>query len=117
VPPLQKANNLCAIPTPYLPPTPLSSLRCALCTSLPPSAHECRKAYLAELEHILPGVDLTPAPNTSSAFPMLVLPTMQHAQQDLVQIGGEVEQEKDRCLETFMSFAGSVCAKLGDLGK
>jgi hypothetical protein len=75
------------------------------------SAHECRKAFLSELEHLLPGIDLTPHPH-----PMLVLPTMQHAHEDLVKVGEQIEQEKDRCLETFMQFAQDLCARLVDKG-
>jgi hypothetical protein len=75
------------------------------------SAHECRKAFLSELENLLPGIDLTTNPH-----PMLVLPTMQHAHKDLVGMGEQIEQEKDRCLETFMRFAQNLCARLVDMG-
>ena len=75
------------------------------------SAHECRKAFLSELKHLLPGIVLAPNPH-----PMLVLPTMQHAHEDLVRVGEQIEQEKDRCLETFMTFARELCARLVDRG-
>ena len=60
------------------------------------SMHECRPPFIRELDMVLPNVDLTR---------LLALPTMQRSRHDLVKIGDDIEQEKDRCLETFMSFA------------
>lgn len=39
------------------------------------------------------------------AAELLVLPTNQHAQHDLVNVGPEVEAEKDRLLNVFLNFA------------
>ncbi|PSC75053.1 Methylmalonic aciduria and homocystinuria type D mitochondrial [Micractinium conductrix] len=47
---------------------------------------------------------------------MLVIPTCQHAQVDLVQMGEKVETEKDRLLERFVEFAKVVCERLAAAG-
>ena len=71
------------------------------------SVHECRKAFLREMEFVLSGVDLEG---------MKCIPTMQHARHDLVKIGDEIETEKDRLLETFMEFAKTLCQNLHKKG-
>ena len=43
---------------------------------------------------MLPGIDSTA---------LIAIPTMQHAREDLVKIGDNIEDEKDRLLETFMT--------------
>jgi hypothetical protein len=68
------------------------------------SAHETRKAFHRELEFVLPGVSLDGG--------LLAIATMQQARMDLVQVGDDIEQEKDRLLETFMAFAKGLCEGL-----
>ena len=68
------------------------------------SVHETRKAFQREVEFVLPGVSLENG--------LLALATMQRARFDLVQVGDDIEQEKDRLLETFMDFAKGLCDKL-----
>ena len=65
------------------------------------SMHQCRAAYLREMQMVLPGKNLEN---------LLCLPTMQHAREDLVKIGDNIEVEKDRLLENFMVFAKELCA-------
>ena len=54
------------------------------------SAHACPRAMVRELVHVFQGV-----PSLASA---VAIPTVQHAVEDLVRMGEEVEDEKDRCL-------------------
>lgn len=54
------------------------------------SAHACPRAMVRELGHVFQGV-----PSLASA---VAIPTVQHAVEDLVRTGEEVEDEKDRCL-------------------
>lgn len=35
---------------------------------------------------------------------VLAVPTIQHSRMDIVRMGAEVEEEKDRCLETVRPF-------------
>ena len=55
------------------------------------SAHSCPRALVRELCHVFPGVDFSVG--------AVAIPTIQHAEQDLVRVGAEIETEKDRCLE------------------
>lgn len=43
---------------------------------------------------------------------LLVVPTCQRSEMDLVQMGEKVEDEKDRLLRRFMAFAKEVCSVL-----
>jgi hypothetical protein len=65
------------------------------------------KTVVRELVHVFPGVDLNE---------VISLPTVQKARHDLVKIGDEIEEEKDRLLETFMDFAKKFCALIKDKG-
>jgi hypothetical protein len=47
---------------------------------------------------------------------MKIIPTLQKASMDLVQIGEDVEKEKDRLLETFASFARLFCENMANKG-
>eukprot|EP00854_Cymbomonas_tetramitiformis_P005610 gene5610-6795_t len=40
---------------------------------------------------------------------MLIVPTCQNSEVDLVRVGEEIENEKDRLLEVFMEWAKAVC--------
>lgn len=71
------------------------------------SLHCCGKPFVREVEMVLPNMDLTN---------LLCIPTMQHAQHDLVKIGNEIELEKDRLLENFMEFAKELCNLLSKDG-
>ena len=55
------------------------------------SLHECRPAFIREIEWVFPGINLDG---------LIAIPTMQHARHNLVKIGDDVEVEKDRLLET-----------------
>jgi hypothetical protein len=71
------------------------------------SMHQCRDAFLREMEMVLPG---KPLEN------LLCVPTMQHAREDLVKVGDNIEVEKDRLLENFMAFAKEFCALIESKG-
>jgi hypothetical protein len=43
---------------------------------------------------------------------LLIVPTCQRAAVDLVNTGVDVEDEKDVCLEKFMTWANAVCDHL-----
>lgn len=60
-----------------------------------------------EVAAVFPGIDVTN---------MLIIPTCQRADLDLVRIGSEIENEKDRLLERFVDFAAKVCSSLIDAG-
>jgi len=72
--------------------------------------HLCKSTKLLqrELNHIFPEIK-----NTEST---LIITTNQHSSLDLVKLGPEVDQEKDRCLEFFMAFAKELCGLLRDAG-
>ena len=71
------------------------------------SAHQCGKPFLREIENVLPGIDSTA---------LIAIPTMQHAREDLVKIGDNIEDEKDRLLETFMTLPKRYVRNLLDQG-
>ena len=54
------------------------------------SAHNCPKRFVKELQYVFPNCDLTD---------VIAIPTMQFAKNELVNIGDEIEVEKDRLLE------------------
>lgn len=58
--------------------------------SLDISAHVCPKRFIKELQYVFPNCDLTD---------VIAIPTMQFAKNELVNIGDEIEVEKDRLLE------------------
>ena len=72
--------------------------------SIEVSVHETRRAFQTEVEFVLPGISFDRG--------LLVIATMQRAGMDLVAVGDDVEQEKDRLLETFMAFAKGLCERL-----
>ena len=43
---------------------------------------------------------------------VLAIPTIQKSVMDIVQIGPEIEKEKDRCLEAFVEFASELCDEI-----
>eukprot|EP00591_Stephanopyxis_turris_P009912 CAMPEP_0195518918 /NCGR_PEP_ID=MMETSP0794_2-20130614/13945_1 /TAXON_ID=515487 /ORGANISM="Stephanopyxis turris, Strain CCMP 815" /LENGTH=125 /DNA_ID=CAMNT_0040647965 /DNA_START=200 /DNA_END=573 /DNA_ORIENTATION=+ len=47
---------------------------------------------------------------------ILAIPTNQRARHDLVAVGDEIEQEKDRLLNVFLDFGSSFCKQIRDLG-
>lgn len=73
------------------------------------SVHVCNKAVLRQLQHIFPDLNLfhTPPPAAAAESPshhenqqlIYAIPTLQHAKYDLVNLGEEIEQEKDDLLE------------------
>lgn len=73
------------------------------------SAHSIKsKSFLREAAFIFPPIDFKNG--------LIVIPTMQHAKEDLVKVGEEIEKEKDRLLETFFEFAKKFCAKVQEAG-
>ena len=71
------------------------------------SAHMCRSPFINEAKTVLPNNDLAN---------LICIPTMQHAREELVKIGDEIETEKDRLLENFMEFAKTLCDLLSKKG-
>eukprot|EP00245_Coleochaete_scutata_P002668 TRINITY_DN13625_c0_g1_i2.p1 TRINITY_DN13625_c0_g1~~TRINITY_DN13625_c0_g1_i2.p1 ORF type:complete len:181 (+),score=38.00 TRINITY_DN13625_c0_g1_i2:110-652(+) len=67
------------------------------------SVHQCPRQYKSDLESIFPGVDVVD---------LLIVPTCQNAEVDLVQVGEVIEKEKDRLLEVFVDWAKKVCERL-----
>jgi Methylmalonic aciduria and homocystinuria type D protein len=65
------------------------------------SAHICPKRFIKELQYIFPNCDLTN---------VIVIPTMQFAKNELVNIGDEIEVEKDRLLERVSEDSGAQTA-------
>jgi hypothetical protein len=47
---------------------------------------------------------------------LLAIPTNQRALHDLVAVGDEIEREKDRLLNVFMSFGQDLCGKIRSKG-
>jgi hypothetical protein len=64
------------------------------------SAHQCTKAVRRQLEYIFPEI-----PPDESIY---AIPTMQRAKYDLVNIGDEVEKEKDDLLENVCHLNGTL---------
>lgn len=75
--------------------------------SIEVSLHTLSDAVKKELQVMFPTVDVSE---------LVAMPTCQKAQFELVNVGPEVEEEKDRLLECFMSFASFVSDSLYDLG-
>ncbi|KAI3429551.1 hypothetical protein D9Q98_005639 [Chlorella vulgaris] len=71
------------------------------------SVHECPRRHRDDVAALFP---------TTSLDDMLVIPTCQQAELDLVRMGEKVEEEKDRLLERFVEFAKVVCERLEALG-
>ncbi|KAF6259039.1 methylmalonic aciduria and homocystinuria type D protein [Scenedesmus sp. NREL 46B-D3] len=71
------------------------------------SVHACPPAMAREVQSVFPDVDLSG---------MLIVPTCQQADYDLVRTGEKVELEKDRLLERFMEWSRCVCGKLQHQG-
>lgn len=67
------------------------------------SVHSCPRQYRSDLAVIFPGQD---------PLSLLIVPTCQNSAMDLVRTGEEVEEEKDRLLETFADWAKTICEKL-----
>ena len=66
------------------------------------SAHICPKRFIKELQYVFPNCDLTN---------IIVIPTMQFAKNELVNIGDEIEVEKDRLLERVSGTPHTDCLK------
>ncbi|CAM9126866.1 unnamed protein product, partial [Phaeothamnion confervicola] len=65
------------------------------------SLHTCPRALLRELRYVFSvREDLAQC---------LAIPTNQHAVMDLVNVGDNVESEKDKLLNVFMKFARPLC--------
>jgi hypothetical protein len=73
------------------------------------SAHRCSKIFLRELRYVFP--------EEGDLSDIIAIPTMQWARADLVNVGDEIEAEKDRLLErvrypfaclmlSYLSFSG-----------
>lgn len=75
--------------------------------SIEVSLHTLSDAVKKELQVMFSSIDVSS---------LVAMPTCQKASYDLVNIGQEVEAEKDRLLECFMSFASTVADELERLG-
>jgi hypothetical protein len=73
----------------------------------------CPKSIFREAKFVFPFMQKNEALAEAS---LLVIPTCQKALHDLVKVGPEIEEEKDRLLEVFMEFAKAVCTELRDGG-
>lgn len=76
------------------------------------SIHQCPKALFREAKFVFPFLQKGEADEGR----LLVIPTAQEARHDLVKVGTEIEEEKDRLLEVFMTFARGVCEHLRGKG-
>lgn len=73
------------------------------------SVHNCSKMMMREVHHIFPHLK-------RSHESVLAIPTIQKSRLDIVRMGVEIEEEKDRCLEKFMEFAERFIGLLRDEG-
>jgi len=71
------------------------------------SVHECPKRHKKEAEAMFPGLNVDG---------LLLIPTCQRTKIDLVRTGEGVDNEKDFCLERFISFARRVTDRLIAVG-
>lgn len=55
-------------------------------------------------------------PGIGNAADLLVVPTCQQSDVDLVNFGEQADEEKDRLLERFMKWAVAVCGRLSSAG-
>ncbi len=69
------------------------------------SVHSCSKMMMREVYHIFPHLK-------KSHESVLAILTIQKSRLDVVRMGREIEEEKDRCLETFMEFAELFIVRL-----
>mmetsp|Transcript_2224 Transcript_2224/g.3500 ORF Transcript_2224/g.3500 Transcript_2224/m.3500 type:complete len:193 (-) Transcript_2224:121-699(-) len=94
-----------------LPPTIIhvsSSKQADVANPIQVSAHAVNsKSFSREAQFVFPALDLRN---------LIVIPTMQHALQDLVRIGEEIEAEKDRLLLTFFDVSEQFCKKVQEKG-
>eukprot|EP00953_Heterococcus_sp_UTEX-ZZ885_P022638 12511-Heterococcus_DN1.PRE.2 len=75
--------------------------------NIPERACNCANANTTGKDWSGSGIDLTGC---------LAVPTNQHADTDLVNVGQPVEAEKDRLLNVFVDFAATLCNKLRSQG-
>eukprot|EP00775_Hariotina_reticulata_P004124 gene4124-4370_t len=71
------------------------------------SVHACHSSMAREIQSVFPDEDLSN---------LLIVPTCQQADCDLVRTGEKVDTEKDRLLERFIEWSRCVCARLQDQG-
>eukprot|EP00232_Nephroselmis_pyriformis_P012742 CAMPEP_0182899376 /NCGR_PEP_ID=MMETSP0034_2-20130328/28042_1 /TAXON_ID=156128 /ORGANISM="Nephroselmis pyriformis, Strain CCMP717" /LENGTH=170 /DNA_ID=CAMNT_0025033403 /DNA_START=29 /DNA_END=541 /DNA_ORIENTATION=+ len=71
------------------------------------SVHEVPRKHMDEMKTMFKGDDLTG---------MLIVPTCQKSALDVVRVGDEIEEEKDRLLERFVEWAKGVTDKLIEQG-
>jgi len=74
------------------------------------SVHHCPKALFREAKFIFPPI----LDSLNDETELVVIPTCQKALHDLVKVGPEIEEEKDRLLEVFIDFAKNICTALRD---
>ena len=67
------------------------------------SVHSVPKRHRDEVAAVFPGLDLTG---------VLVVPTCQKSKMSLVNVGPDVDTEKDECLERFVKWAHPICEGL-----
>lgn len=87
------------------------------------SIHPCPKRLQKELYSVFPSIQSLISSNTTQSISdntspqslnhnLLVIPTFQRCQWDLVGTGPHIEQEKDEKLHSFYIWAGTVCHQL-----
>eukprot|EP00878_Enallax_costatus_P008273 GHUV01008649.1.p1 GENE.GHUV01008649.1~~GHUV01008649.1.p1 ORF type:complete len:175 (+),score=26.50 GHUV01008649.1:208-732(+) len=67
------------------------------------SVHTLPASMAREIQHVFPDLNLAD---------MLIVPTCQQADYDLVRTGEKIDVEKDRLLERFMAWSQCICSKL-----
>ena len=71
---------------------------------------------LREFQHVFGDNISAFMDDSDTGAEFLAIPTNQCAREDLVTVGEKVEEEKDRLLNVFMSFARVFCQKIRDAG-
>lgn len=83
---------------------------------LSPTLNESRKIEYS-VHRVLPRMvtDLTPVFPGTDISDVLIIPTFQECNCDLVAFGPEPDAEKDRLLENFVEWAKSICKAIHEL--
>ena len=76
------------------------------------SLHSLPKPLEREFRHVFSHLEIQEDDILFSNCEWLAIPTHQHAKYDLVKMGDEIEEEKDRLLNVFMEFGRTLCETL-----
>lgn len=82
------------------------------------SVHTLPKPLMREFRHVFGEKHLSGDAMAidDAGLEILAIPTNQHARKNLVAVGDDIEQEKDRLLNVFMDFGKEVCDRLRAMG-